>query len=111
MSAVQPVSAEISACDQMYEGSKEHYFGVGQSAVACIEAALRHRARLADSPDSRPAERARARLASPAWQRFPDAEITACDLDRDGVDFCHRHLGATPVVSLRRFPRTGAGRA
>ena len=41
MSAVQPVSAEISACDQMYEGSKEHYFGVGQSAVACIEAALR----------------------------------------------------------------------
>jgi len=30
---------------------------------------------------------------------FPEAEITACDLDRDGVDFCARTFGARPVYS------------
>ncbi len=28
---------------------------------------------------------------------FPEAEITACDIDRDGVDFCARTFGARPV--------------
>ncbi|BBK29543.1 hypothetical protein STHU_01770 [Allostella humosa] len=28
---------------------------------------------------------------------FPAAEITACDIDRDGVDFCARTFGARPV--------------
>lgn len=35
------------------------------------------------------------------------ARITACDLDRDGVDFCARQFGATPVyseVDLHRLP-------
>jgi SAM-dependent methyltransferase len=30
---------------------------------------------------------------------FPDAELTACDIDRDGVDFCARQFGAEPVYS------------
>src|SRR5262249_53768032 len=30
---------------------------------------------------------------------FPDAEITACDLDKDGVDFCAKTFGAVPVYS------------
>lgn len=30
---------------------------------------------------------------------YPYAQITACDLDRDGVDFCARQFGATPVYS------------
>jgi SAM-dependent methyltransferase len=30
---------------------------------------------------------------------FPDARITACDLDSDGVDFCARAFGAIPVYS------------
>lgn len=30
---------------------------------------------------------------------FPDAELTACDIDRDGVDFCARTFGARPVYS------------
>ena len=30
---------------------------------------------------------------------FPQAEITACDLLRDGVDFCAANFGAIPVYS------------
>jgi SAM-dependent methyltransferase len=30
---------------------------------------------------------------------FPDAEIVACDLDRDAVDFCAQYLGAVPIHS------------
>ena len=40
-------------------------------------------------------------------QHYAYAEITACDLDRDGVDFCARQFNATPVYSepdLRRLP-------
>jgi SAM-dependent methyltransferase len=43
------------------------------------------------------------------WLRahYPYADITACDLDRDGVDFCARQFGAKPVYSqpdLRELP-------
>jgi SAM-dependent methyltransferase len=30
---------------------------------------------------------------------FPDAKLTACDIDRDGVDFCESTFGATGVYS------------
>jgi SAM-dependent methyltransferase len=30
---------------------------------------------------------------------FPHARLTACDLDRDAVDFCARTFGAAPVYS------------
>ena len=43
------------------------------------------------------------------WLRahYSYAQITACDLDRDGVDFCAKLFGATPVYSqpdLRLLP-------
>jgi len=43
------------------------------------------------------------------WLRahYDYATITACDLDRDGVDFCARQFGARPVYSqpdLRQLP-------
>lgn len=45
------------------------------------------------------------------WLRahYGYAKITACDLDRDGVDFCARQFGAQPVYSvpdLRQLPFT-----
>jgi SAM-dependent methyltransferase len=30
---------------------------------------------------------------------FPNAELTACDINRDGVDFCRSTFGARPVYS------------
>ena len=32
---------------------------------------------------------------------FPEAALTACDINRDGVDFCAKVFGATPVYSSR----------
>ncbi|MFM1851357.1 MAG: hypothetical protein RIS54_1041 [Verrucomicrobiota bacterium] len=45
------------------------------------------------------------------WLRahYPYAKITACDLERDGVDFCAQEFGADPVYSetdLRKLPFT-----
>jgi 2-polyprenyl-3-methyl-5-hydroxy-6-metoxy-1,4-benzoquinol methylase len=31
---------------------------------------------------------------------FPEAKLTACDIDRDGVDFCASEFGAKPVYSV-----------
>lgn len=41
---------------------------------------------------------------------FPDADLTACDIDRDGVDFCASQFGAEPVYSVEdpaRIPIRG----
>ena len=37
---------------------------------------------------------------------FPDALLTACDIDRDGVDFCARTFGAAPVYFQRTQQRS-----
>ena len=73
---------------------------MGESAIDCIALAL-HGA-------GRPAASVERILDLPCGHGrvlrylrgvFPRAEITACDLDRDGVEFCARRFGAIPVVS------------
>lgn len=89
------VTREISPHDEMFAGDLIHYFDVGESARRWIEIALRlaHR----DPADIRrvldlPCGHGRVlRFLRPL---FPAAEFTACDLNRDGVDFCVRALGA-----------------
>jgi SAM-dependent methyltransferase len=90
----------ISDNDGMFQGNQVHYFGVGRSALACIAVALQAAER--DPGDIRkvldlPCGHGRVlRYLKPA---FPEAEITACDLITDGVDFCASTLGARPVYS------------
>ncbi len=94
------VNADIAAGDEMFGGNREHYFDVGHGALRAIDAALRE----AGLPD----DRVRRVLDLPCGHgrvlrflraRFPAAEITACDLNRDGVEFCARTFGAQPVYS------------
>jgi SAM-dependent methyltransferase len=94
------VSRDLSPNDQMFVGNESHYFRVGQSALECIRCSL-HAAQL-------PASRVRRILDLPCGHGrvlrylkagFPEAEITACDLLRDGVDYCAATFGATPVYS------------
>jgi len=33
---------------------------------------------------------------------FPDSRIVACDLDKNGVDFCHKTFNAIPVYSEKK---------
>jgi len=84
----------------MYAGNVTHYFGVGQSALDCIRLALRASGREPSKVKSildLPCGHGRVLRALKA--SFPDARLTACDLNRDGVEFCEKVFGATPVYS------------
>ena len=92
------VIEEISPNDNMFSGNKEHYFSVGKSALLCIRNAL----------SKSPKKNIRSILDFPCGYgrvlrtlktAFPDARLTACDLDREGVDFCTRTFGSTPIYS------------
>ncbi|MBI2515468.1 MAG: class I SAM-dependent methyltransferase [Opitutae bacterium] len=94
------VSREISPRDEMFNGNETHYFDAGESALHCIETAL--------AAARRPRSTVRRILDLPCGhgrvlrflkKAFPDAELVACDLNRDGVDFCARTFGAVPEYS------------
>ena len=84
--------------DGMYVGNAAQYFTVGLSAVECIDEVL-------DRVDSPPIENV---LDLPSGygrelrflvRRFPEAAITACDIQWDAVDFCVEAFGALPAYS------------
>lgn len=76
----------------------DYYFAVGQSAIECIDLALaaakrRDPTHILDMPSGH------GRVLRHLARRFPEATLDACDLDRDGIDFCARQFGATPILS------------
>ena len=92
------VITEVSPNDAMYRGDPEWYFQLGASAVENIGLgmlATRHTGflRILDMASGH------GRVLRALKAAFPGAHLTACDIDEDGVDFCARVLGATPVVS------------
>lgn len=97
---LEGVVTEISPLDEMHGANPEHYFDVGESARRAIEHAL--------AAVRRPAATVRRVLDLPCGHgrvlrflraAYPQAELTACDLNRDGVEFCARSFGAVPVPS------------
>ena len=94
------VVQEISEFDDMYQGNKEHYYQVGESALKCIELAyisankeFSELQKILDFPCGY------GRVLRVLNAAFPTADITACDLVHEGVDFCKDVLGAIPVYS------------
>lgn len=95
---------EISPSDTMsgtYRGALAHYFSVGASALRSIELAMSATAKrdvksVLDLPCGH------GRVLRHLKARFPEAKLTACDLDRDGVDFCASRFGAVPVYSMEQ---------
>jgi SAM-dependent methyltransferase len=94
------VSREIAPGDEMFIGNEAHYFDVGESALHCVETAIatarRHRStirRILDLPCGH------GRVLRFLRRAFPEAGLVACDLHREGVEFCACAFGATPVVS------------
>ena len=90
----------ISPNDEMFAGKDVEYFAVGQSALDCIRIGLQ-------AAQKSPAEVRRildlpcgyGRVLRYLRAAFPQAEITACDILRDGVDFCASTFAAVPVYS------------
>src|SRR4029453_405200 len=96
------VNRHISPADQMLSGAldREHYFDCGRSALECINKALliasippKRIKRILDLPCGH------GRVLRHLKAAFPEAEIAACDLLRDGVDFCSSTFGATAIYS------------
>ena len=98
---------EISPNELMiHNGSQNHYFRVGKSAIDSIHLGLR-RAGIEASEVKRVLDLpcGHGRVLRYLRASFPEAEITACDLLRDGVDFCASTFGAIPAYS-EDDPRT-----
>jgi SAM-dependent methyltransferase len=108
---VAGVSEEIAPGDEMWSGNRDHYLGVGRSALRCIELALLAARRspaevktILDLPSGH------GRVLRVLRAAFPDASLTACDLVREGVDHCAAAFGARPVYSspeLRKLALPG----
>ena len=92
------VSGKIYFNDTMYDGDGAHYFKVGLSAIRCIDEALAqvnstNVRTILDLPCGS------GRVLRFLAQRFPEAEITACEIQRGPVQFCVRTFGARPAYS------------
>ena len=95
------VSRDVSPNDEMcVAGRESHYFQAGQSALDCINCSLQAAQlpaenihRILDLPCGH------GRVMRHLKAAFPDAEITACDLLRDGVDYCAATFDAIPICS------------
>ena len=92
------IESLISPHDGMYKGDGNHYFRVGLSAIDCIDAAISAAGnsdphRILDLPCGH------GRVLRFLVHRFPDAAITACDLDVSGVDFCTETFAVSGVYS------------
>ena len=90
------VSTTINSEDGMYQGNSDHYFAVGQSALQCVKLAMLaagkgNLERILDLPCGY------GRVLRVLKAAFPEAHLTACDILKDGVDFCAKEFGATPV--------------
>ena len=80
--------------DAMHAGNPLHYLSVGLSAMHAIQAAgVTQPRRILDLPCGH------GRVLRALSAAFPDAEVTASDLDRHGVDFCERQFAARPLYS------------
>jgi SAM-dependent methyltransferase len=85
--------------DPNYAEHPEHYLQAGRSAVRFIELAKeaadvrRPLRRILDLPSGY------GRVMGSLQEAFPDAELTACDISKEAVDFCAEQFGATPVYS------------
>lgn len=92
------VESRISPRDGMYTGDGAHYFKVGLSAMRCLDEAVQS-AKLSTVEQVLDLPCGHGRVLRFLVNRFPQAKFTACDLDRDGADFCAHRFGATPVYS------------
>ena len=90
-------STVISPNDQMWISGPQWYFDVGTSALDSLKCALAtaHIAptSILDLPSGH------GRVCRMLRAAFPEARLTACDLDRDAVDFCAAQFNTTGVYS------------
>jgi SAM-dependent methyltransferase len=90
------VNDKISEQDGMFDGNRDHYFSVGQSAGHCIEVA-RLAAGIETFDNILDLPCGYGRVLRHLQAAFPKAQLTSCDIDQRGVEFCGATFGAIPV--------------
>lgn len=92
------VSRQVSPLDFMYAKAPDGYFGIGAAALRSVRLAmLTTRQERCDSILDFACGYGRVlRFFKVA---FPHAQLTACDITREAVDFCAEAFRATPVYS------------
>jgi len=99
------IDRQISPNDAM---NNQWYFPVGRSAVqnialACLASKLQTVTKVLDMPCGH------GRVLRHLVHLFPGAEVHACDLDKDGVQFCAATFGAKPVYSREELTEVDFG--
>lgn len=102
-------SSRVYRGDGMYDGDGEHYFKVGLSAIHCIDQAL-EQAKLQEVRTILDFPCGSGRVLRFLRQRFPEAEITACELAPGPVQFCARTFGAQPALSSLDLDQVSLGK-
>lgn len=97
--SMEGVVQEIHPGDTMYEYNPDWYYPAGFSALRSIRLAmLAAKKETVESILDLPSGYGRVlRILKAA---FPDASLTACDIDKRGIAFCADALGATPVEGM-----------
>jgi SAM-dependent methyltransferase len=97
------VNMEIAPRDHMFNSDPNpvHYHALGWGALDCIRLALLAAQKetvssILDLPSGH------GRVTRILRAEYPDARLTACDIDRDGVDFCAETFDAKPVYGHER---------
>jgi SAM-dependent methyltransferase len=93
------ICQDIDSADEMFCENRDHYFSVGESALKNIMLALMstgiHPRSILDLPCGH------GRVLRYIAAKFPEAKITACDLNYSGVDFCSKTFGARGFYSSK----------
>src|SRR3954453_20191049 len=95
---LQTVESKISPKDTMYNGNIDSYFKDGLCSVRFIEQALAA-ARKNSVKSVLDLPCGHGRVLRFLVRRFPGASFTACEIDRDAVDFCVSTFSAEPLYS------------
>jgi len=99
---LQRVSTQISPHDVMYSSDRNTYFYTGTAGARCVEAAMIE-AQLPSPSAILDLPCGYGRILRFLKLLYPEAVLTACDLDRGAVDFCRKHLGAEGLYSQNDF--------
>jgi SAM-dependent methyltransferase len=90
----------------MFVGSNiDHYLSVGRSALQSVRIALELAGapgpkRILDLPSGY------GRVLRMLRYQYPDAEIAACDIDVDAIQFCAQEFGAIPIPGKEECTQT-----
>jgi SAM-dependent methyltransferase len=92
------VITDVSPKDPFYRSDPVGYFEVGPSALHCIQTAM-SAARRSEPKRILDFACGYGRVLRTLRAAFPEAQLVACDVNRDAVDFCAAAFGATAAYS------------